>query len=685
MAESRLIQKQLAGKEDLLLGIGTVSQARATGIKTITKLNATHFGGILVVDTINDLNSLDKNQLDEQVVLVKEDGNTYIYNGTSWVTKTIDINDLVVENIEGLKTLSTGTINVLGYYTKGDGGGGLFYWDSVSTEADNSGTIIQATGVTTGRWKRVISGNLNIKWFGAKGDNIQDDTDYINKALSLGGGISFPKSTYKITNSLNYTGTKSIFIDGGGATLNCVTPEMGAVLHINPSEDIDFCLVKNLKISGNNVAKFGIRIDTRINRIADIRIDDNIIGSLDNVSTVSSTGGIVVYAGNNSTLDITSNFISNINRTQVNPGTIASVGIGVYGLETVANISNNAINGVSSPVGDADADGIQVFSKNRLDSNVRQAAMPSINNNRIQQVKGRFVKLQASNGKVYSNYMSNIGIELIQNFMAVDTQTGGVDIFDNTIRIGTFTGGDSLSLFSLQMQSTGDFENAYTVKNNQITLEQNIPYGCLLSPTINSNATVLIDGNIIQDKTNTFICSNFVYAGVAENMSNYMIKISNNIIPLGIGGRLFRFSQISLGLLTNAITGPLISNILKLHITDNVASLYGADTDLIYFEPSGGNYPYLQYLTILGNSNFTRNNVSCRGMDIKKLPEGTSFYYSTDGSTGGLVNAPANFNRYVSVETPSKDSVRLWNSDNSSYVVYNQTSGTSFKYTGVAV
>ena len=142
MAESRLIQKQLAGKEDLLLGIGTVKQGRASGIKDITKLNATHFGGVLVVDTINDLNSLDKNQLDEQVVLVKEDGNTYIYNGTSWVNKAI----VIVENINGLKTLSASTIEVLGYYKKGDGGGGLFYWDSASTEDDNDGTIIQATG-----------------------------------------------------------------------------------------------------------------------------------------------------------------------------------------------------------------------------------------------------------------------------------------------------------------------------------------------------------------------------------------------------------------------------------------------------------------------------------------------------------------------------------------------------------
>ena len=203
MAESRLIQKQLAGKEDLLLGVGTVSQARATGIKTITKLNATHFGGVLVVDTINDLNSLDKNQLDEQAVLVKEDGLTYIYNGISWVTKTI------VENIEGLKTLSVGTIEVLGYYEKGDGGGGLFYWDYISTEADNGVTIIQATGIATGRWKRVYDNTINIKWFGAKGDNTFDNTlairNTIDYATTNKSSVFVPSGVYNINGILKIT------------------------------------------------------------------------------------------------------------------------------------------------------------------------------------------------------------------------------------------------------------------------------------------------------------------------------------------------------------------------------------------------------------------------------------------------------------------------------------------------
>jgi len=66
-------------------------------------------------------------------------------------------------------------VNVLGYYSKGDGGGGLFYWDAASTEADNGGTIIQATAITTGRWKRVFSGAVNVKWF----DGIEKSLDFI--------------------------------------------------------------------------------------------------------------------------------------------------------------------------------------------------------------------------------------------------------------------------------------------------------------------------------------------------------------------------------------------------------------------------------------------------------------------------------------------------------------------------
>jgi hypothetical protein len=89
-----------------------------------------------------------------------------------------------------------------GYYADGDGGGGDFYWDAVSVEADNGGTILQVTGTTTGRWKRIYSGSINVKWFGAKGDGIVDDTTAIQNTINLNTTTYFPDGTFKITSNI---------------------------------------------------------------------------------------------------------------------------------------------------------------------------------------------------------------------------------------------------------------------------------------------------------------------------------------------------------------------------------------------------------------------------------------------------------------------------------------------------
>lgn len=54
-----------------------------------------------------------------------------------------------------------------GYYSHGDSGGGVFYYDAGSSATDNGGTIIAPTA-GAGRWKRVYSGAVNVSWFGAQ-------------------------------------------------------------------------------------------------------------------------------------------------------------------------------------------------------------------------------------------------------------------------------------------------------------------------------------------------------------------------------------------------------------------------------------------------------------------------------------------------------------------------------------
>jgi|GEM_PF-6008688 len=99
----------------------------------------------------------------------------------------------------------TQTVDVLGYYAPGDGGGGLFFWDANAADPDNGGTVIQSRQSATGRWRRLLSGWFSVKWFGAKGDNRNDDTQPIRatinavRATPSGGTVFFPAGTYRVT------------------------------------------------------------------------------------------------------------------------------------------------------------------------------------------------------------------------------------------------------------------------------------------------------------------------------------------------------------------------------------------------------------------------------------------------------------------------------------------------------
>lgn len=114
------------------------------------------------------------------------------------------MNIVKMSNIAELKTRA-GTpgarVDVSGYYTNNDGGGGVFYWDENSVVADNAGTVIQKTGLTTGRWIRLFSGSVNVKWFGAKGtlDTSNDDTVAFQRAVNTGFHVFVPAGEYYLS------------------------------------------------------------------------------------------------------------------------------------------------------------------------------------------------------------------------------------------------------------------------------------------------------------------------------------------------------------------------------------------------------------------------------------------------------------------------------------------------------
>jgi len=96
----------------------------------------------------------------------------------------------LLTTIAGLRA-ATAPATASWYYSTDLGQEGFWYWDAGSTASDNTGTIIKARGMPTGRFIRIFNGKLNILWFGAVGDGVADNSVAIKKALAAAAGYAY--------------------------------------------------------------------------------------------------------------------------------------------------------------------------------------------------------------------------------------------------------------------------------------------------------------------------------------------------------------------------------------------------------------------------------------------------------------------------------------------------------------
>jgi hypothetical protein len=112
----------------------------------------------------------------------------------------------ITTTVAGLRAITNPQATVI-YQTK-DFGGGNWYWNATDTRADNTGTIIKPTSITTGRFNRIYSGKINVLWFGADSTNTVSVHTYIAAAqawahsLSGGGEVYLPTGRYKTTSTI---------------------------------------------------------------------------------------------------------------------------------------------------------------------------------------------------------------------------------------------------------------------------------------------------------------------------------------------------------------------------------------------------------------------------------------------------------------------------------------------------
>ncbi|MCF6175229.1 MAG: hypothetical protein L3J71_05650 [Victivallaceae bacterium] len=141
--------------------------------------------------------------------------------------------------VNDLRTISgaVDSMVILRGHTYKTVGGGVFAWDSNSTEADNNGTIIQVTGTATGRWIRQANDKkVSVLWFGAYPNGSVDCTAAFKAAIAAvgeQGQLYIPTGRYKITDTLTipYNGF-SVTGDGKDASNVIFSPTQNSVLFL---------------------------------------------------------------------------------------------------------------------------------------------------------------------------------------------------------------------------------------------------------------------------------------------------------------------------------------------------------------------------------------------------------------------------------------------------------------------
>lgn len=137
--------------------------------------------------------------------------------------------------LRAFKGLAT-TALVVARTTFGDGGGGTFAVKEGDASNDDDAMII--VDALNRRWRRVYGGPASVKWWGAKGDGIADDTQALRAFFGANGPIHgyIPAGNYRVTGYIRMSGANRLIEGSVGAAISMDTAATfdGEVYRIQP-------------------------------------------------------------------------------------------------------------------------------------------------------------------------------------------------------------------------------------------------------------------------------------------------------------------------------------------------------------------------------------------------------------------------------------------------------------------
>lgn len=249
--------------------------------------------------------------------------------------------------------------------------------------------------------------------YGAVGDGVADDTTAVQNALDS-GLIVFLKGKYKVTSALTF---HNYMICGNGSLI------AGTDLERLLTCDNDIVLVKDIELDGNNRCSLLLTCSCETGGIK-CEVTNVYAHNTNNVN-LGLVGCRGIAARIYKSITIKDCVVEHINRTNINPGVISSLGLYGEGDGTIC-IENNYVNDVKCEAETTDCDGIYVTSTASTDNTIA-----IIRNNYIKDSTGRFIKTQVKICNVYGNKGILVDSATSLFIKAVDYQWGGGECYDN--------------------------------------------------------------------------------------------------------------------------------------------------------------------------------------------------------------------------------------------------------------